>query len=63
MKSAMTERAPMQSPPNAAAVGMYLKEDNGHSNGYTAKRYSKMLIKKELVRMQLAKFRCKCIKL
>lgn len=26
MKSAMTDKAPMQSPPKAAAVGMYLKK-------------------------------------
>lgn len=26
MKSAMTESAPMQRPPNAAAVGMYLEK-------------------------------------
>jgi hypothetical protein len=29
MKSANTERAPIQSPPNAAAVGMYLKVTKG----------------------------------
>ena len=27
MKSADTDRAPMQRPPKAAAVGMYLKEE------------------------------------
>ena len=32
MKSAITERAPMQSPPNAAAVGIYLKNSNYHFN-------------------------------
>lgn len=28
MKSANTDRAPMHRPPKAAAVGMYLKNDN-----------------------------------
>lgn len=27
-KSAMTDRPPMHSPPNAAAVGMYLQDNN-----------------------------------
>ena len=29
IKSAKTDRAPIQSPPNAAAVGMYLKDGSG----------------------------------